>query len=98
MIENPPKGTIFGNLKVAKLGPVTVSFNDGSTRTIDIGKLGATVFEGSGNRRPARVNVLGAEYSMNELPATLVAPNGEPLTLWGLEFNEGPNIIMLDAY
>lgn len=95
MLEKPAKGTIFGNLKVKELGPVTISFDDGFEKTITIDKLGTTVFEGLGDRRPVRVNVLGAEYRMSELPTSLEAPNRELLTLWGLEFDDGPNMILL---
>ena len=68
--------TNFVNQRYANLGVVVITFDDNSTETRNITALGTTTFDSGSPRNPTKVNVLGDEYLVSNMPSPVEYPNG----------------------
>jgi hypothetical protein len=91
----PLRGTIFGNLKIPKLGKVEITFMDLSVESREINSLGTTVFESKGERDPFKVKILGKEYILTDFPTKVDLGNEETTMIHEFPFSNGDATIIL---
>ncbi|MFI5263644.1 MAG: hypothetical protein ACHQM6_03915 [Candidatus Kapaibacterium sp.] len=92
--EEPLHGTLFGNLKIPKLGKVDITFEDMSVVSKEINQLGTTVFESSGNLVPYKIKIYDKEYVFTDDPVKVDVGHGTSTTLYVISFKPDATLIL----